>query len=50
MKCIVCTHADVTAQTCDRCVGWVRRTLIRVEQLYPLLPYELAGRDRKSVV
>jgi hypothetical protein len=49
MKCIVCGHADTTAQTCDRCVGWVRRTLIRVEQLYPLLPYELAGRAGASV-
>jgi hypothetical protein len=48
-KCIVCTHADTTAQTCEKCVSWVRRTLIRVEQLYPLLPYELAGRAGASV-
>jgi hypothetical protein len=49
VKCIVCTHADVTGQTCDRCISWVRRTLIRVEQLYPLLPYELAGRAGASL-
>jgi hypothetical protein len=49
MKCIVCTHADVTTQTCDPCIGWVRRTLIRVEQLYALLPYELAGRAGASL-
>jgi hypothetical protein len=48
VKCIVCTHVDTTAQTCDKCVGWVRRTLIRVEQLYALLPYELAGRAGAS--
>jgi hypothetical protein len=49
MKCIVCTHADVTTQTCDPCISWVRRTLIRVEQLYALLPYELAGRAGASL-
>jgi hypothetical protein len=52
VKCIVCTHvdtADTAGQTCDPCVSWVRRTLIRIEQLYPLLPYELAGRAGASV-
>lgn len=45
--CIVCGRDvldDGQVQTCTRCVGWVRRSLIRVEQLYALLPYELTAR------
>ena len=48
-RCIVCTHAETQGQTCEPCVGWVRRTLIRVEQLYALLPSELAGRAGASL-
>lgn len=45
--CIVCQRHELDdgqAQTCTRCVGWARRSLIRVEQLYALLPHELTAR------
>lgn len=50
LPCILCAHPQpATGQTCDPCVGRVRRNLIRVEQLYALLPYELEGRAGASV-
>lgn len=44
--CIVCYRSLPLGhrQTCTHCVGWARRSLIRIEQLYPLLPHELLAR------
>lgn len=47
--CILCAHTQTADQTCDPCIGRTRRTLIRIEQLYALLPYELAGRAGASL-
>lgn len=47
--CIVCQTTHTPDQTCQPCLGRTRRTLIRIEQLYALLPYELAGRAGASL-
>src|SRR5690554_3624288 len=46
-RCVVCGRDELDdgqRQTCTRCVGVARRSLIRVEQLYALLPHELTAR------
>lgn len=46
--CTVCHRASLSEgqrQTCTGCLGWCRRSIIRLEQLYAVLPAELIGRS-----
>jgi hypothetical protein len=44
--CTVCNRSLPLGydQTCTTCIGWARRSLNLVEELYPLLPHELTAR------